>query len=117
MRGRGGENSIIAAWAEIYRFLISPGQRVLEIGCGMGGLLAALQPTYGVGLDFSPEMIQRANARHTGIEFIEADAHDLSSIGGPFDVIILSDLVNDIWDVQQVFDQLRPLCNPHTRVI
>jgi SAM-dependent methyltransferase len=103
--------------AEIYRFLISPGQRVLEIGCGMGGLLAALQPAYGVGLDFSPEMIQRANARHTGIEFIEADAHDLSSMGGPFDVIILSDLVNDIWDVQQVFDQVRPLCNPHTRVI
>ena len=69
--------------AEIYRFLISPGQRVLEIGCGMGDLLAALQPAYGVGLDFSPEMIQRANARHTGIEFIEADAHDLSSMGGP----------------------------------
>jgi ubiquinone/menaquinone biosynthesis C-methylase UbiE len=103
--------------AEVYRFLISPGQRVLEIGCGMGDLLAALQPAYGAGLDFSPQMIQRAGARHTGIEFIEADAHDLPSMDGPFDVIILSDLVNDLWDVQGVFEQVRSLCNPHTRLV
>ena len=26
--------------AEIYRYLVNPNQRVLEIGCGMGNLLA-----------------------------------------------------------------------------
>ncbi len=41
---------------EIYHFLINPGQRILEIGCGMGDLLASLQPVYGVGVDFSPEI-------------------------------------------------------------
>ncbi|HEY9152051.1 MAG TPA: methyltransferase domain-containing protein, partial [Anaerolineales bacterium] len=105
---------------EIYRFLTSPGQRVLEVGCGRGDLLAFLQPERGVGVDFSPEMIQRARAGHAALdalEFIEADVHDLSSIHGPFDVIILSDLVNDLWDVQCVLEQVRSLCDSHTRLI
>ena len=34
------------------RFLIPPGKRVLELGCGRGDLLAALQPSCGVGIDF-----------------------------------------------------------------
>ena len=29
---------------EIYRFLVNPGQRGPEIGCGMGDLLASLWP-------------------------------------------------------------------------
>ena len=29
---------------EIYRFLIPPGMRVLELGCGEGDLLAAVRP-------------------------------------------------------------------------
>jgi len=102
---------------EIYRFLIPPNQRVLEIGCGDGRLLAALKPSRGLGIDFSHEMIQRANARYPELEFIEADAHDLTSIEETFDAVILSDLVNDVWDVQRVLEQLGPLCTPRTRLI
>src|SRR5262249_10288089 len=29
----------------------------------------------------------------------------------------LSDLVNDLWDVQRVFEQLAPLCRPGTRLV
>jgi SAM-dependent methyltransferase len=102
---------------EIYRFLINPGQRILEIGCGLGDLLAGLQPARGVGIDFSTEMIRRGRAKYPAIEFIEVDAHDLSSVRGPFDVIIFSDTVNDLWDVQRVFKQIRGLCIPSTRII
>lgn len=102
---------------QIYRFLVSPGQNVLEIGCGLGDLLAELQPLYGVGIDFSPEMILRARAKYPMLEFIEGDAHDLSGIEGSFDIIIFSDVVNDLWDVQTVFEQVRHLCTPRTRLI
>ena len=70
-----------------------------------------------VGVDFSPEMISACPPRHAELEFVEADAHDLSAIHGSFDAIILSDLVNDLWDVQGVFEQVRPLCDSHTRLI
>ena len=102
---------------EIYRFLVSPGLRVLEIGCGEGDLLAGLRPSRALGIDFSGEMLKRGRQKHPDVEFIQADAHDLSSIEEQFDVIILSDAVNDLWDVQAVFQQIRRLCTPSSRVL
>jgi ubiquinone/menaquinone biosynthesis C-methylase UbiE len=102
---------------EIYRFHVAPNQRVLELGCADGRLLSTLQPSLGVGVDFSEEMIRRAKERHPELTFLHADAHDLSALEETFDVIILSDLVNDLWDVQRVLEEIRHLCSPRTRVI
>jgi SAM-dependent methyltransferase len=103
--------------ADMYRFLISPGQRVLEIGSGAGDLLARVQPSRGLGIDFSAEQVARACERNPQIECFQADAHDLSDIQDKFDVIILSDLINELWDVQRVLEQVKPLCTPRTRII
>jgi SAM-dependent methyltransferase len=102
---------------EIYCFHVSPHQNILEVGCAEGNLLASLKPARGVGVDFSEEMTCHAKELHPELEFIHADAHDLSILDEKFDVIILSDLVNDAWDVQRIFQQLKPLCTPHTRII
>lgn len=102
---------------DIYKFLVNPNQRILEIGCGTGDLLAHLKPAHGVGIDFSAEMIQRAKKNHPELEFHQIDAHDLSSIDGEFDVIIFSDTVNDLWDVQRAIEQVKKFCAPHTRLI
>ena len=88
----------------VYRFLVAPGQRVLEVGCGPGALLAALEPADGIGVDFAPEMAARAQRAFPQCRFVVADAHDLRAVDGPFDVVILSDLVNDLWDVQRVLE-------------
>ena len=102
--------------AQIARHIVAPGLRVLEIGCGQGDLLAATKPSYGVGVDFSAAMIERATKRHPELKFINADAHELD-LGETFDVIILSDLVNDVWDVQRVLDRVASHCTPATRVV
>ncbi|MDP8983089.1 MAG: bifunctional class I SAM-dependent methyltransferase/glycosyltransferase family 2 protein [Acidobacteriota bacterium] len=101
---------------EYYRFLIPPGMRVLELGCGHGDLLAALKPAYGVGIDLSPTMIGRARQKYPQLHFEVADAHTVS-LHETFDYIVCSDLINDLWDVQQVFENLPALCKPSTRVI
>ncbi|MGD0088899.1 MAG: glycosyltransferase [Planctomycetota bacterium] len=101
---------------EVYGFVAAPEQKVLELGCGTGDLLAALKPSVGVGVDFSPEMIARAREKHPELQFLCADAHKLE-LEGPFDVIILSDLVNDLWDVQAVLTQAARLSHPRTRLI
>ncbi len=101
---------------EIYAHLVSPGQRVLEIGCGRGDLLTAVRPAYGVGVDFSSEMLTQARKSHPELTFVQADAHQLA-LDGPFDAILLSDLVNDIWDVQALLERIRPLTHPGTRLI
>jgi SAM-dependent methyltransferase len=102
--------------AHIYQLIVPPGLRVLELGCGPGDLLASLKPLRGVGVDFSSKMIQRALRRHPHLEFIQADVHEFSSIE-TFDIIILSDLVDDLWDVQHVLDQVSKLCHPSSRLI
>ena len=102
----------------VFEFLIPPGKRVLEIGCGRGDLLSALNPTHGVGIDLSSEMIEIARAHHPNLTFEVLDATDsaLSKLGGSFDHIILSDVANDMWDVQTVLERLRPLCTERTRI-
>ncbi len=100
----------------IFKNLVAPHQRVLEIGCGRGDLLSALQPTMGVGLDFSNVVLQQAKQKHPELHFIVADAQQMA-FTCKFDVIILSDLVNDLWDVQDVLQHIQELCIPTTRVI
>jgi SAM-dependent methyltransferase len=97
--------------------VVAPGQRVLEIGCGRGELLAATRPSVGIGIDLSPEMVARAAKAYPSLRFREGDAHDLGDLRESFDVIILSDLINDLWDVQAVFREVRRLSAPHTRIV
>jgi len=99
----------------VFQRFIRPGQRILEVGCGEGDLLAALRPRFGLGVDFSTEMIRVAAERHAELEFVQADGHTLPC-AGPFDIIVLSDLLNDVWDVQQILQEVRRLSTPRTRV-
>ena len=99
-----------------YRLLVPPGARVLEVGCGQGDLLAALRPAFGVGVDLSAAMVRQASSRHPHLRFIQADAHDLELLD-TFDVIVLSDLLNDLWDVQAVLEKLHTIASPRTRLV
>ena len=53
--------------------LVVPGHRVLDVGCGLGDLLASTRPSEGVGIDISDRMIAIAKTRHPGLEFLAAD--------------------------------------------
>lgn len=100
----------------IYQFLVPPAQRVLELGCGEGDLLGALKPSRGVGVDFSPRMVARGESRHPELKIVLSDVQELK-LEETFDYVILSDLVNDLWDVQALFDRIAPLCESGTRII
>ena len=99
-----------------FAFLIPPGQRVLELGCGLGDTLAAVQPVRGVGVDFSPATVELARQRHPHLEFRVGEALDFTS-AEPFDYIILSDLANDLADVQAVIERVRAMAHPKTRLV
>jgi SAM-dependent methyltransferase len=101
--------------AELVRFFVPPGKRVLEVGCGRGDLLKASNPSLGVGVDFSSEAVRDAARRHPALRFVQADAHVLP-LCSSFDVIILSDLVNDVWDVQRVLEEVARVSAPGARV-
>lgn len=101
---------------ERYCFLVPPGAKALEIGCGLGDLLAAVGPARGVGIDFSGKTIALARQRHPEIEFHVGDAGGWG-IEEKFDYILLSDLINDLADVQNVFEKLQSMAHSDTRLV
>src|ERR1700704_5793880 len=102
------------------RFLIPPGKRVLELGCGRGELLAALQPSYGVGVDFGARSIARAKERHPDLHFVLGDVEDpatLTGIEGPFDYIVIADTIGMFEDIDGTLSLVQHLCAPSTRIV
>jgi SAM-dependent methyltransferase len=114
----------------LYQHHIPPGRRVLELGCARGDLLAALRPSLGIGVDLSPDMVTAARDRHAddpSLHFVAADVHELTvdqlreagvpDADQPLDVVVMSDLINELYDVQRVLQQLGPMVGPHTRLV
>lgn len=97
-------------------FIIPEGKRVLEVGCSNGDLLNATKPAYGVGIDFSENFIKRAREKYPNLVFHQDDVENLQ-LNETFDYIILSDLVNCLWDVQTAMHNIRRLCHPQTRIV
>jgi SAM-dependent methyltransferase len=102
------------------RFLIPPGSRVLDIGCGIGDTLASLAPSHGVGVDFCQKQIAIARQRHPGLTFVEGDAEQpatLDALQGPFDFILVLDTIGSLEDCQKFIAQLHPFCTRDTRLV
>ena len=121
---QGRRNRFNAAYREddrkFMRFLIPPGKRVLELGCGQGGLLAALEPSYGIGIDFGAKTIARANELHPNLHFVQGDVEDpvtLAKIEGPFDYIVIADVIGMFEDIDGTLRRVHHLCSPSTRII
>lgn len=105
------------AVADLVRFYVPEGMRVLDVGCGLGDLLAATRPSRGLGVDISPATIELARARHPHLEFRAAEAETLDLGGETFDAVVLSDAVGHLDDVWAVFRRLQGVCRPETRVV
>ena len=102
--------------ARYFRFLIPEGRRVLEIGSGLGDLLAALKPSRGLGIDLSESMVDEARRRHPKLEFRVGDVEHLD-VSETFDVIVLADVIGHLLDIEETFRRLRRMSTPKTRVV
>jgi len=93
---------------------------VLEIGCGTGYLLAALNPSRGVGVDLSPGMIEQARKNHPTLVFECGDVlrpEVLTKISGPFDYVVISDTIGLFEDCQAALSAVQAVCDRETRVV
>jgi SAM-dependent methyltransferase len=102
------------------KFLIPEGARVLELGCGAGDLLAALRPSFGVGIDFSEPMIAQARKAHPDLTFLVGDIEDaafIQGLPGPFDFIVVVDTLGALDDCQAMFESLHAVCTRETRLV
>ncbi len=106
--------------ARILKARVAKDQRVLEIGCGSGDLLAACSPSFGVGIDISGKAVAAARARHPNLHFFEGDGGEAATLAqarGPFDVILIVNVLTFMGDVRRLFDALHLVSHAKTRVI
>ena len=101
---------------------VPSGLRVLDVGCGEGRLLEALQPSHGVGVDLSPAAVAAARKRcgDGPLRFFEGDAAApalLGRIGGPFDAILMVNVITRLADVPAAFESLHAVCHARTRLL
>ncbi len=97
-------------------YFIHDSNSILEIGCGSGELISSVKGTHKTGIDFSEVMIQKARLQFPEMDFRCMDAHTMD-LNRKFDVIILSNLVGWLDDVQVCLQQVRKHCHPRTRII
>jgi SAM-dependent methyltransferase len=99
-----------------HRLMIPKGAKVLGIGSGSGDLLAALQPSRGIGVDVSPAMVDLARSRHPELEFSVGAGEDIVR-GETFEYVILSDLVQFAYDLQHLLRNVRQMTGDGSRVV
>lgn len=104
-------------------FPIKPGMRVLEIGCGEGGVLKAFtdRGCTGIGVEFDAGRIENGtewlaeDIKAGRIQFITKDIYDTDvekDLGGSFDIIVLKDVIEHIHDQPKLIGWMKQFLNP-----
>lgn len=109
--------------AGFQRAAVRPGERVLDVACGAGNVLARLAERAGpeglaVGLDFAPHMLAAAKRRAQGAPLVQADASQLPFGAGAFDVVWSSYMLDLLpaTDIARVLAEILRVLRPHGRV-
>ena len=110
-------NSYYYKWLDkIYKFAVRPNSRVLHVGCECGDLLAAVEPSYGVGIDPDPNAIELAKKRFPNLNFYVSDPHELN-LNEKFDYVLICNSLGQWHDIQKALEHIRPLTEDSTRIV
>lgn len=98
--------------------MIPPGSTVLELGSGVGDLLASLKPDFGMGLNVAPALTVRARQKHPHLEFHTIDV-DSACLPRPFEpqYIVMTNMLDYVHDVWDVMESLKPAIREHTLLV
>jgi ubiquinone/menaquinone biosynthesis C-methylase UbiE len=94
---------------------ISSDSVVLEIGCGTGNYISAVQARVGCvcfGIDLSRKMINQAKKRENGVTYSVGSAENLKFASGFFDFVFSVDVIHHVGDRVKYFSQSYRVLRP-----
>lgn len=97
---------------------LAPGQRILDLGCGTGGLTAELarQGASVLGIDNSTEMIVKARDNYPELMFAKIDALELP-YNEEFDTVFSNSVFHWIPDVDRLLAEIRRALKPGGKLV
>lgn len=103
----------------LFQSFIPIEKRILDIGCGTGRLLRSLYPSYGVGIDISPNMISIAKAKnwYKDVHYYTMEAENLRLGNVKFDYIVLPDVIDHLKSINKTIKGLKKYCKKDTKII
>jgi hypothetical protein len=99
----------------VLQFIVEPCQRVLEVRCETGHLLASVLPSYGVGVEIGDAIVEYARQQHPELQFVKSDPEQLD-LQEKFDYIIFNHIFDTV-DILSAFERVRQHCTNDTRLI
>ena len=97
----------------------SPGERILDLGCGPGQLTAKIAEAGAqvVGIDASPEMIGQARQNYPQLTFKLADATRFAFEGEPFDAVFSNAVLHWVLDAEAAVRNIAAALKPGGRFV
>ncbi len=78
--------------------------------------MAAVKSKNRTGIDFCEPLIEKAKENHLDIRFEIMEAENIT-LKDKYDIIILSNLIGVIEDIEHVFNELNKVSHEKTRII
>lgn len=106
---------------------VQPGNRALDLCCGTGDLALALarRGAEVTGIDFSPEMLEIAEARRqrnsksqiSSLKFMPGDAMQIPFPGASFDIVTVGYGLRNLTSWEKGLDEMHRVAKPGARLV
>ena len=100
----------------LYQFFIQPNSEVLQVGSGLGYLLDAVKPSFGLGIERNAPLVEEAKQKFPELEFCVEEA-ELFYSNKKYDYIVLANSLSSVENIQQTLLNFKKASKPSTRTI
>src|SRR3989344_2207658 len=101
---------------QIFKDFIEKDSKVLQIGYGLGDIIADLYPKKGVSFDDDSGFIAVSRKKYQNIKFSRFD-FTKNKVYEQFDFVIFPDSLEHMYDIQTVFENIYPSLGNDSRVV